>query len=77
MSTATTETKKASPAPKAVAVIFGIPLVIGLMLFAFLAPTFASGPNDVPIALTAPPQYPNKSPKPSNTKLATMLLISR
>ncbi|MDU4703877.1 MAG: ABC transporter permease, partial [Corynebacterium sp.] len=54
MSTATTETKKASPAPKAVAVIFGIPLVIGLMLFAFLAPTFASGPNDVPIALTAP-----------------------
>ena len=29
MSTATTETKKASPAPKAVAVIFGIPLVIG------------------------------------------------
>ncbi|MDK8810710.1 hypothetical protein HMPREF2651_05410 [Corynebacterium sp. HMSC063A05] len=54
MSTATTETKKASPAPKAVAVIFGIPLVIGLMLFAFLAPTFASGPKDVPIALTAP-----------------------
>ncbi|OFT27566.1 hypothetical protein HMPREF3171_11170 [Corynebacterium sp. HMSC08F01] len=32
----------------------GIPIIIGLMLFAFLAPTFASGPKDVPIAIAAP-----------------------
>lgn len=34
--------------------IFGIPVIIGLMLFAFLAPTFASGPAGVPVAVSAP-----------------------
>ena len=54
MSTTTTETRKASPTLKAFGVILGIPVIIGLMLFAFLAPNFASGPQDVPVALSAP-----------------------
>lgn len=48
-------TTVARPAPtqgatkKALAMILGIPVVIGLMLWAFLAPTFASGPDGVPV----------------------------
>ena len=48
------EKKKPSVAAKSMAAIVGIPIVIGLMLWAFLAPTFASGPAGVPIALSAP-----------------------
>ncbi|EFK54960.1 SNG1 family protein [Corynebacterium genitalium ATCC 33030] len=54
MSTATTETRSASTTAKALGVILGIPVIIGLMLFAFLAPNFSSGPQDVPVALSAP-----------------------
>ena len=50
MSTATTETRSASTTAKALGVILGIPVIIGLMLFAFLAPNFSSGPQDVPVA---------------------------
>lgn len=39
---------------KAFGAIIGIPIIIGIMLFAFLAPTFASGPKGVPIAIAAP-----------------------
>ena len=53
MSTATT--RKQPPAiTKAIGAIVGIPIAIGLMLFAFLAPNFASGPEGVPIAIAAP-----------------------
>lgn len=48
------EKKKPSAVAKSIAAIVGIPIVIGLMLWAFLAPTFASGPAGVPIALSAP-----------------------
>ncbi|WP_245945727.1 ABC transporter permease [Corynebacterium senegalense] len=41
---------------KALALTFGIPIVIGLMLWAFLTPTFHSGPSNVPIAITGPAQ---------------------
>lgn len=53
-------TTVARPAPtqgaakKALAMILGIPVVIGLMLWAFLAPTFASGPDGVPVAVAGP-----------------------
>ena len=39
---------------KAVGAVIGIPIIIGLMFFAFLAPTFASGPRNVPLAVAAP-----------------------
>lgn len=54
MSTTVTEDKKRSLAAKAAGVMLGIPVIIGLMLFAFLAPTFASGPSGVPVAISAP-----------------------
>lgn len=41
-------------AKKTLGMIFGIPIVIGLMLWAFLAPTFGSGPDGVPIAVAGP-----------------------
>lgn len=53
-------TTVARPAPtqgaakKALAMTLGIPVVIGLMLWAFLAPTFASGPDGVPVAVAGP-----------------------
>lgn len=53
----TETTRKRPPAGATAAVaILGIPLVIGLMLFAFLAPTFASGPAGVPLAISGPEQ---------------------
>ena len=55
-SQATRGKKGPSTIVKSIGVILGIPVVIGLMLWAFLAPTFASGPADVPIALSAPEQ---------------------
>lgn len=39
---------------KTVGLIIGLPIVIGLMLWAFLAPTFGSGPDGVPVAVTGP-----------------------
>ena len=48
------ERKQPSVAVKSIAAIVGIPIVIGLMLWAFLAPTFASGPAGVPIAVSVP-----------------------
>ena len=57
MSTATTATRtrpRPSATAKALGASVGIPIVIGLVLFAFLAPTFASGPAGVPIAIAAP-----------------------
>lgn len=48
------EERDRSDVAKALGVIFGIPVIIGLMLFAFLAPTFASGPAGVPVAVSAP-----------------------
>lgn len=39
---------------RTIGAIVGIPIAIGLMLFAFLAPNFASGPESVPIAVAAP-----------------------
>lgn len=36
------------------ALTFGIPVVICLMLWAFLAPSFAAGPSGVPIAIAGP-----------------------
>ncbi|WP_291314016.1 ABC transporter permease [Corynebacterium sp. UBA2622] len=56
----TTEPVKAGPdratVGKALGITFGIPLIIGLMLWAFLAPTFHSGPTGVPIAIVGPDQ---------------------
>ena len=48
------EGKQPSVAVKSIVAIVGIPVVIGLMLWAFLAPTFASGPAGVPVAISAP-----------------------
>lgn len=36
--------------------MIGVPIVIGLMLFAFLAPNFSSGPQGVPVAVAGPEQ---------------------
>ncbi|MGP9538604.1 ABC transporter permease [Brachybacterium sp. AOP43-C2-M15] len=36
------------------AISAGVPIIIALMLFAFLAPTLNSGPEDLPIAVTGP-----------------------
>jgi len=41
---------------KIVAAVIGVPVIIGLMLFAFLAPNFSSGPQGVPIAVAGPEQ---------------------
>lgn len=46
--------KMSNPLTKTLALTFGIPLLIGLMLWAFLAPTFASSPAAVPIAVAGP-----------------------
>lgn len=46
--------KMSNPLTKTLALTFGIPLLIGLMLWAFLAPTFASSPAGVPIAVAGP-----------------------
>lgn len=54
MTTAVKEEQGRSHAAKAAGVILGIPVIIGLMLFAFLAPIFASGPSGVPVAVSAP-----------------------
>ena len=48
------EGKQPSVAVKSIVAIVGIPVVIGLMLWAFLAPIFASGPAGVPVAISAP-----------------------
>ena len=48
------EGKQPSVAAKSIVAIVGIPVVIGLMLWAFLAPTVASGPAGVPVAISAP-----------------------
>lgn len=53
MSTTTSPGQKPAAA-RVLGAIVGIPIVIGLMLFAFLAPNFASGPAGVPIAVAAP-----------------------
>lgn len=39
---------------KTIGLILGLPIIIGLMLWAFLAPTFGSGPDGVPVAVTGP-----------------------
>ncbi|MER0089228.1 hypothetical protein ABRP86_10925, partial [Corynebacterium sp. KPL3927] len=41
---------------KIFAAVIGVPIVIGLMLFAFLAPNFSSGPQGVPVAVSGPEQ---------------------
>ncbi|WP_157776025.1 hypothetical protein [Corynebacterium crudilactis] len=43
-----------NPWVKVLALSFGIPVVIALMLFAFLAPSTASGAKDLPLAVSAP-----------------------
>lgn len=48
------KSSKRSVGKTATALIFGIPIIIGLMLWAFLAPTFGSGPSGVPIAISGP-----------------------
>lgn len=55
--TATTASpqRKTPPAPAmSITLIIVVPIVIGLMLFAFLAPSLSSGPKGVPIAVAAP-----------------------
>lgn len=39
---------------KVLALAVGLPIVIALMLFAFLAPSFGSGPKDLPLAVAGP-----------------------
>lgn len=39
---------------KVLALTVGLPIVIALMLFAFLAPSFGSGPKDLPLAVAGP-----------------------
>ena len=39
---------------KVIGLSLGIPIAIALMLFAFLAPSTASGPHNLPIAISAP-----------------------
>lgn len=55
-SSAGTDTAKTTrrPLPQMLAVTFGVPVAICLMLWAFLAPSFGSGPSGVPIAIAAP-----------------------
>lgn len=48
------ETANQGATKKALAMILGIPVVIGLMLWAFLAPMFGSGPEGVPVAVAGP-----------------------
>lgn len=64
MTTATTQRDASAGAPpdlkKMTAIILGIPVIIGLMLWAFLGPSFASGPKDVPIAIAGPDQVVTK-----------------
>ena len=43
-----------STVKKTIALILGLPIVLGLMLWAFLAPTFSSGPDGVPVAVAGP-----------------------
>ena len=43
-----------STVKKTIALILGLPIILGLMLWAFLAPTFASGPDGVPVAVAGP-----------------------
>ena len=55
-STAGTDTAKTTrrPLPQMLAITVGVPVAICLMLWAFLAPSFGSGPSGVPIAIAAP-----------------------
>lgn len=53
MSTTPTRTRPRT-ATQAITLLIGLPVVIGLMLFSFLAPSLASGPKDVPLAVAAP-----------------------
>lgn len=39
---------------KIAGIVLLLPCVIALMLFAFLAPNFASGPHELPVAISAP-----------------------
>ncbi|MEV1317696.1 hypothetical protein AB0J14_16620 [Micromonospora arborensis] len=39
---------------KVLTLTVGLPIVIALMLFAFLAPSFGSGPKDLPLAVAGP-----------------------
>ncbi|ALC06800.1 hypothetical protein CDES_12250 [Corynebacterium deserti GIMN1.010] len=51
------DTTTAEPRPSWVKVLglsLGLPVIIGLMLFAFLAPSTASGAKDLPLAISAP-----------------------
>lgn len=40
--------------PKVLTLTAGLPIVIALMLLAFLAPSFGSGPKDLPLAVAGP-----------------------
>ena len=55
MSSTATRTRTSTTA-KIFAAVIGVPIVIGLMLFAFLAPNFSSGPQGVPVAVAGPEQ---------------------
>ncbi len=37
-----------------IALVLGLPIIIALMLYAFLAPSFNSGPEDLPLAVSGP-----------------------
>ncbi|WP_459548629.1 ABC transporter permease [Nocardia sp. X0981] len=47
-------TRPAGSWPGIFALTIGLPIVIALMLFAFLAPSFGSGPKDLPLAISGP-----------------------
>lgn len=50
-----TRPQGADPARRTLlAICVGVPIIIALMLFAFLAPTFNSGPGDLPVAIAGP-----------------------
>ena len=46
-----------STVKKTIALILGLPIILGLMLWAFLAPTFGSGPDGVPVAVAGPARW--------------------
>ena len=59
MSTPVTEAPATEPREgndwlKIAGIVLLLPCVIALMLFAFLAPNFASGPHELPVAISAP-----------------------
>lgn len=53
---AMSQIKEQNPWVKVLALTVGLPIIIALILFAFLAPSMNSGANELPVAVSAPEQ---------------------